>query len=61
MQVVCTMLIEAVTNPTAYIYREREGELKVWKPNAQGVIAVRKQCTSTIVNAANYIITTWQV
>ena len=53
MQVVCTMLIEAVTNPTAYVYIEREGELKVWKPNAQGVIAVRKQCTSTIVNTAN--------
>ena len=54
MQVICTMLIEAVTTaPTAYIYREREGELKVWKPNAQGVIAVRKQCSSTIVNATN--------
>ena len=53
MQVVCTMLIEAVTNPTAYIYIEREGELTVWEPNALGVIAIRNLCTSTIVNAAN--------
>ena len=50
MQVVCTMLIEAVIT-LRHIYIERE--LKVWEPNALGVIAIRNLCTSAIVNAAN--------